>query len=163
VIADEPAQLLAAAAIAAQNGTAQPPEARTDPLSRRVAALHAARELAWDTTARATHELRITLREKGARMVAGDLAAAGDDVFYLTCDELVTNRPDVRALVRRRRAEQQRLEQMGPPDVFQVDWRPVAEEVAHAEPAPAPEPLPWSAGQTPANGSFGSASLSAST
>jgi hypothetical protein len=80
------------------------------------------RELAHDTTLRFTHELRMTLRELGSRRVAADLIDVVDDVYYLTCDELVTMPADARLRIKRRRAERERLQVQRPPDVIDGAW-----------------------------------------
>ena len=68
VIADAPDLLLAAAALAARDNPAAPAMHRADPVTRRAEATRTSRELAWDSTARATNQLRIALREKGMRL-----------------------------------------------------------------------------------------------
>ncbi|MDR3654892.1 MAG: NAD(P)H-binding protein [Mycobacterium sp.] len=83
------------------------------------------REVAHDTTLRFTHELRMTLRELGSRRAAGDVIDAADDVYYLTCDELVTLPADARLRIKRRRAERERLQAQRPPDVIDRTWSPV--------------------------------------
>ena len=126
VIADEPGQLLAAAELASgENRPAPQPAPPADPLGRRAWAIRTARESAWDSTARATHQLRTTLRAKASRLVdAGTLADAGD-IFYLTRHELLAPPPDVATLVARRRAEHVRLQKLSLPDVFEGAWVPV--------------------------------------
>jgi len=52
-----------------------------------------------------------------------------DDVYYLTCDELVTIPADARLRIKRRRAERDRLQAQRPPDVIDGAWTPV-EQVA---------------------------------
>lgn len=123
VFADDPATLLMVAAAAA----ASPPDATEPPrLARKWAAnARGSRELAHDTTIRFTHELRRTLRELGSRRVSADLIDAVDDVYYLTCDELVTMPADARLRVKRRRAERDRLQAQRPPDVIDGAWTPV--------------------------------------
>jgi len=83
------------------------------------------REVAHDTTLRFTHELRMTLRELGSRRAAGDVIDTADDVYYLTCDELVTLPADARLRIKRRRAERERLQAQRPPDVIDGTWSPV--------------------------------------
>ncbi|OBH05248.1 MULTISPECIES: NAD-dependent epimerase/dehydratase family protein [unclassified Mycobacterium] len=129
VFGDNPAALLAAAAQVAEAGestvaAAAPAAPRT--LARRMAAnARESRELAHDTTIRFTHELRMTLRELGSRRVAADLFDAVDDVYYLTCDELVVMPADARLRIKRRRAERDRLAAQRPPDVIDGAWTPV--------------------------------------
>jgi nucleoside-diphosphate-sugar epimerase len=123
---DDPVMLLVAAAEAAAE-TAAPTDA-TPPASlpqRMTASAHESRELAHDTTIRFTHEFRTTLRELGSRRVNTDLIDAVDDVYYLTCDELVTMPADARLRIKRRRAERDRLQAQRPPDVIDGKWTPV--------------------------------------
>jgi hypothetical protein len=117
---DDPALLLQAAAAAA-HAPAQPAPPST--LSRRIASsARNSRELAHDTTIRFTHQLRLALRELGSRRLAADLIDVVDDVYYLTCDELVTMPPDARLRIKRRRTERERLQAQGPPDVIEHAW-----------------------------------------
>jgi hypothetical protein len=126
VVADDPGQLLAAAALAAgesANERANTP--RADPLARLANDARTSRELAWDSTARATHQLRVILREKGSRLASQHIIEFADDVFYLTCDELLAPPPEVRALVDRRKIERRRLQEIDLPEVFDGQWSPV--------------------------------------
>lgn len=132
VFSDNPAMLLVAAAgVAEAAEAAATGAAPVDPgsprtLARRMAAnARESRELALDSTIRFTHELRMTLRELGSRRVAADLFDAVDDVYYLTCDELVTMPADARLRIKRRRAERDRLQAQRPPDVIDGAWTPV--------------------------------------
>jgi nucleoside-diphosphate-sugar epimerase len=119
---DDPAMLLMAAGEAARAPTEPTPPAT---LARRLAAnTRGSRELAHDTTLRFTHELRMALRELGSRRVTADLIDVVDDVYYLTCDELVTMPADARLRIKRRRAERERLQAQGPPDVIDKTWNP---------------------------------------
>ncbi len=119
---DDPALLLRAAAKFADAAPAEPAPPST--LSRRIASsARNSRELAHDTTIRFTHQLRITLRELGSRRLAADLIDVADDVYYLTCDELVTMPPDARLRIKRRRTERERLQAQGPPDVIDHAWK----------------------------------------
>ena len=123
---DDPAMLLtvAAAAAAADATPAEPTPPAT--LAQRLAAsARSSRELAHDTTLRFTHELRMTLRELGSRLVTADLVDAVADVYYLTCDELVTMPTDGRLRIKRRRAERERFQAQRPPDVIDGTWTPV--------------------------------------
>ena len=123
VFGDDPATLLVAAAQAAL-ATAEPSPPTT--LARRLTSnARVSRELAHDTTIRFTHELRMTLRELGSRRTAADLIDAAEDVYYLTCDELVTMPADVRLRIKRRRSERERLQAQRPPDVIDGSWVPV--------------------------------------
>jgi nucleoside-diphosphate-sugar epimerase len=132
VFGDDPAMLLTAAAEAAEASVASEAAAAdaapTPPpsLARRLAAnARGSRELAHHTTMRFTHELRMTLRELGSRRVRADLFDVVDDVYYLTCDELVTMPADARLRIKRRRAERERLHAQHPPDVIDGAWTPV--------------------------------------
>jgi len=119
---DDPAMLLMAAGEAA-GAPAEPTPPAT--LARRLAAnASGSRELAHDTTLRFTHELRMVLRELGSRRVTADLIDVVDDMYYLTCDELVTMPADARLRIKRRRAERERLQAQGPPDVIDKTWNP---------------------------------------
>ena len=121
VFSDDPAMLLMAAS---EDAPTEPTPPST--LSRRLAAnARGSRELAHDTTIRFTHELRMTLRELGSRRVATDQIDVVDDVYYLTCDELVTMPADARLRIKRRRAERERLQVQRPPDVIDGTWSPV--------------------------------------
>jgi nucleoside-diphosphate-sugar epimerase len=121
VFSDDPAMLLTAAS---EDAPTEPTPPST--LSRRLAAnARGSRELAHDTTIRFTHELRMTLRELGSRRVAADQIDVVDDVYYLTCGELVTMPADARLRIKRRRAERERLQVQRPPDVIDGTWSPV--------------------------------------
>ena len=50
--------------------------------------------------------------------MAGDAIDSVEDVYYLTCDELVTMPADARLRIKRRRAERERLQAQRPPDVI---------------------------------------------
>jgi nucleoside-diphosphate-sugar epimerase len=128
---DDPAMLLMAAAEAA----AAPSEPTPPPtLGRRLAAnTRESRELAHDSTIKFTHELRMTLREIGSRWVAADVIDVVDDVYYLTCDELVTIPADARLRIKRRRTERERLQAHRPPEVIDHTWAPV-EQSAESPP-----------------------------
>jgi hypothetical protein len=105
VFGDDPAMLLRAAAEAAEAAPVTEPGAGT-------------REVAHDATIRFTHELRMTLRELGSRRVAADLIDVVDDVYYLTCDELVCMPADARLRIKRRRDERERLQAQRPPEII---------------------------------------------
>jgi hypothetical protein len=123
---DDPAVLLTAAAEAAGqevSGAADRPAAK---LAERMAAeARGARELAYDTTMRFTHELRRALRELGARRVAADHIDTVGDVYFLTCEELLTMPADARLRVKRRRAERERLQALRLPEVIDRSWTPL--------------------------------------
>ncbi len=78
--------------------------------------------MAYDTTMRFTHELRMALREVGSRRVTADVIDVVEDVYYLTCDELVAMPADARLRIKRRRAERERLQAQRPPDVIDGTW-----------------------------------------
>ncbi|VBA53556.1 hypothetical protein LAUMK191_02836 [Mycobacterium attenuatum] len=119
---DDPSLLLT---LAAEAASAPPGPSTPATFARRMAAsARSSRELAHDTTIRFTHELRLALRELGSRRVAADLIDTVDDVYYLTCDELVTMPADARLRVKRRRAERERLQAQPPPDVIDRTWKP---------------------------------------
>src|SRR6202022_2431412 len=86
---DDPAMLVVAAGRAATAvPRPMPSDASAPKLSERMAAsARASRELAYDTTIRFTHELRMTLRELGSRYVDAELIDVAGELFYLTCDE----------------------------------------------------------------------------
>jgi nucleoside-diphosphate-sugar epimerase len=115
---DDPAMLLQAAA-ADPDGAAPTPARGT---SGHAGPSH---ERALDATLRFTHGLRMALRELGSRRVAADSIDVADDVYYLTCDELVTMPADARLRIKRRRAERERLQAQRPPDVIDGVWAPV--------------------------------------
>jgi nucleoside-diphosphate-sugar epimerase len=119
---DDPAMLLAAAGRAATD-LPQPmsPAGSEAKLSERMAAsARASREVAYDTTIRFTHELRMTLRELGSRYVDAELIDVAGELFYLTCDEAVTMPSDARLRIKRRRAERERFQGRRLPDVVTV-------------------------------------------
>jgi nucleoside-diphosphate-sugar epimerase len=122
MIGDDPAILLAAAGRAATELPRPIPSIEPDAkLPERLAAsARASRELAYDTTIKFTHELRMTLRELGSRLVAAEFIDVAGEVFYLTCDEVVTVPSDSRLRVKRRRAERERFQGSRLPDVISV-------------------------------------------
>jgi nucleoside-diphosphate-sugar epimerase len=122
VFGDDPAILLVAAGRAA---TAVPRPMPSDGSAAKLAARMAAsarasRELAYDTTMRFTHELRMTLRELGSRFAAADIIDVPGELFYLTCDEVVSMPADARLRIKRRRAERERLQSLQLPEVITV-------------------------------------------
>jgi len=122
MIGDDPAILLAAAGRAATELPQRMPPAESDStLPQRLAAsARASREMAFDTTIRFTHELRMTLRELGSRLVSAELIDVAGEIFYLTCDEAVTVPSDARLRIKRRRAERERFQGLRLPDVVAV-------------------------------------------
>ncbi len=122
--ADDPAMLLIAAAEVAVGEPAGPAPSAT--LAQRWAAsARGSRELAHDTTLRFTHDLRMVLRQLGSRRVDADLIDVVDDVYYLTCDELITMPADARLRIKRRRAEQDRFVVQRPPAIIDKSWVPL--------------------------------------
>jgi uncharacterized protein YbjT (DUF2867 family) len=118
---DPPTLLVAAGSAATAVPRPMPSDASATKLSERMAAsARASRELAYDTTMRFTHELRMTLRELGSRLVAADVIDVAGEVFYLTCPEAVTVPADARLRIKRRRAERERLQGMRLPDVIGI-------------------------------------------
>ncbi|UMB71941.1 NAD-dependent epimerase/dehydratase family protein [Mycobacterium paraterrae] len=122
MIGDDPAILLAAAGRAATELSPRTPSTASDAkLPERLAAsARASRELAYDATIRFTHELRMTLRELGSRIVDAELISVAGEIFYLTCDEVVTVPSDARLRIKRRRAERERFQGQQLPDVIVV-------------------------------------------
>jgi hypothetical protein len=120
VVGDDPAILLVAAGRAATAvPRPMPPDGSAAKLAERMAAgARASRELAYDTTMRFTHELRTTLRELGSRLAAAEVIDVAGEVFYLTCDEVVSMPADARLRIKRRRAERERLQGLHLPDVI---------------------------------------------
>jgi nucleoside-diphosphate-sugar epimerase len=127
---DNPAMLLTAAA-AAPFRLGSPPHTSASKLTSRMAAnARTSQELAHDTTMRFTHELRIALRELGSRLATADLIDVADDIYYLTCDELLTMPSDAWLRVKRRRAERERLQGLCLPDVIDRAWHPLGTNLA---------------------------------
>ncbi len=122
VFGDDPALLLAAAGRAATAvPRPMPPDESAAKLTERMAAsARTSRELAYDATMRFTHELRMTLRELGSRLAAADILDVAGEIFYLTCDEVVTLPADARLRIKRRRAERERLQGTRLPDVIRI-------------------------------------------
>lgn len=130
---DAPISLLIAAAEAA-SAPARPLRSDDSKLTEQIAASASdSRELAHDTTMRFTHELRIALRELGSRRVAADLIGSVDDVYYLTCNELLAMPVDARVRIKRRRAERERLQALRLPRVFDHGWTPVTDDAESAD------------------------------
>jgi hypothetical protein len=117
---DDPTMLLLAAAADPEHATPPP-----TPAPRASGHTGPSRERSHDATLRFTHHLRMALRELGTRRVAADLIDFADDVYYLTCDELVTMPADARLRIKRRRAERERFQAQRPPDVIDGRWAPV--------------------------------------
>jgi hypothetical protein len=85
-----------------------------------AASARASREMAYDTTIRFTHELRMTLRELGSRYADAELIDVAGELFYLTCDEAVTLPSDARLRIKRRRAERERFQGQRLPDIITI-------------------------------------------
>ena len=119
---DDPAMLVAAAGRAATDlPEPMSPAGSEAKLSERMAAsARASREMAYDTTVRFTHELRMTLRELGSRYADAELIDVAGELFYLTCDEAVTLPSDARLRIKRRRAERERFQGQRLPDVITI-------------------------------------------
>ncbi|MET0702304.1 MAG: hypothetical protein ABWY93_21835 [Mycobacterium sp.] len=106
VFADVPAEILTGAAVAAQQPEvveAASDIAKTGLPWRLLDVARSHREQAGDTTARYTHQLRIVLRELGARLAATGVIGKPDDVYYLTTEEVLAPPADARLRVSRRR------------------------------------------------------------
>ena len=123
---DDTAVLLSAAAEAAGQEPSSSSERPAVKLAERMAAnARGSRELAYDTTMRFTHELRTALREWGLRRVAADHIDSAGDVYFLTCDELLTMPSDTRLRIKRRRTERERLQAVCLPGVIDCSWTPL--------------------------------------
>lgn len=126
---DDPSLLMRIVAKAVEAGPRSLPGPPDVPLWVRPIAAAAAsqlreREVRRDRMVRAIWVVRRLLRELGGRLVAAGVLNEVDDVFYLQVDELEAPPPDVAAVVARRRAEQQSLEDFAPPEAFSGRWRP---------------------------------------
>ncbi len=120
MFADDPAMLLAAAGRAATElPQPTPPSGSATKLAERMAArARTSRESAYDATMRFIHELRMTLRELGSRLLKAELIDVAGEVFYLTCDEAISMPADARLRIKRRRAERERFQGLRLPDVI---------------------------------------------
>jgi hypothetical protein len=65
------------------------------------------------------------LRESGSRQVAADLIDTAEDVYHLTCSELLVMPGDARLRIKRRRTERERLQALRLSDVIDGSWRPL--------------------------------------
>jgi phosphohistidine swiveling domain-containing protein len=115
VFADRPDAVLAAATRVQGSGFHEDPP---------VPGAQACRALAYDTTLRFTHQLRLAVRELGRRLVAEDKIAVRDDVFQLTVDEALAVPADTRLRIKRRIAERERLQAVRLPAVVDTAWTP---------------------------------------
>lgn len=79
---------------------------------------------AYDTTMRSTHQLRLSIRELGRRLVAEEKLAVRDDVFYLTVEEALHLPGDSRLRIKRRIAERDRLHAVRLPALIDGAWAP---------------------------------------
>ncbi len=85
------------------------------------------RERAKDAAMRATHALRLALREVGQRQVVAGVFECEDDVFYLTPEEIAS--PSLHAAkVAPRRAERARLAALDLPPTFSLRWEPLVDD-----------------------------------
>jgi phosphohistidine swiveling domain-containing protein len=127
--ADDPELLLRMVAKAVDPRDRSEASAQVVPLRSRPVALIAARqvrdrEVRRDRLVRAVWLLRNLLRELGRRLTESGVLESVDDVYYLLVDELDALPADTAALVKRRRAEQQRLAGVTPPAIFSGAWEP---------------------------------------
>jgi len=118
VLSDRPDALLAAAS--------RVPSSPVFDDEPRSSGAQACRMLAYDTTMRFTHQLRLAVRELGRRLVVEGRLPALDDVFYLTVEEALRPPPDCRLRIKRRIAERERLQAVRLPSVINTSWTPVA-------------------------------------
>jgi phosphohistidine swiveling domain-containing protein len=81
------------------------------------------REWTKDVTMRATHALRLTMREIGRRAVADGNLGEVADIFFLTSEETtaIARNADV---IGPRRAEYRRLSALNLPSMFTLNWQP---------------------------------------
>ncbi|MEU8899119.1 PEP-utilizing enzyme [Nocardia sp. NPDC048505] len=131
---DKPALLVTAAARAAEMPA--PKREPVDPSPGRTARMAAgatvARERARDAVVRINHCLRLTIRERGARLAEAGVLRSAEDACFLTLDEIFGPPKDVAAVVARRRAERERMRGVRMPDVIAGQWEPVADAGALA-------------------------------
>lgn len=104
------------------------------------------REQVRDAAMKMTHALRLAVRERGRRLTASGVLADPSDVFYLSFDELIDPPPDARRLVRRRRAERERLHMIRLPLFFNGRWEPETETPVPLRPGESLEGLAASPG-----------------
>jgi nucleoside-diphosphate-sugar epimerase len=116
VLGDRPDAVLAAAARVRGAGFPEVPP---------LPGAYACRVLAYDTTLRFTHQLRLAVREVSRRLVADDKIAAPDDVFQLTIEEALAVPADTRLRIKRRIAERERLQAIRLPAVIDTAWTPI--------------------------------------
>lgn len=118
VLGDRPGALLAAAA--------RVPGSAWREDEPHLPGAHVSRVVAYDTTLRFTHQLRLAIRELGRRLQAQDKIAVLDDVFYLTVEEALAVPADTRLRIKRRTAERERLHAVRLPAVIDTAWSPIA-------------------------------------
>ncbi|MBM0127320.1 PEP-utilizing enzyme [Pimelobacter simplex] len=123
---DRPAHLVGSAAAAAARPAAarEAVPAMRSRTGKMAAGAILARERARDGVVRYTHDLRLAVRERGARLVAAGRLSAVDDAFYLTLDELFVDPSSLDERVARRRTERVRLQGIRMPDVVVGTWAP---------------------------------------
>lgn len=132
VFADRP-DLLIEAIAKAMGATARTSQVATPRgfVQRRLVSLAGkqlrTRERARDAAMRLTHALRLAARERGARLAGAGTLASGDDVFYLTLDEIKHPPADAAAVVARRRRERERLASQHLPGFLTIGWQPTEE------------------------------------
>ena len=127
--ADDPDLLIRMVTKALTAGPRELPAPPDVPLRAKAVAAAAAvqireRELRRDRMVRAIWVVRQLLREYGKRLVDAGQISQVDDVFYLLVDELDAPPADVAAVVARRRAEQDVLRELIPPESFSGRWQP---------------------------------------
>jgi len=112
-------------AAGAQGLSAVPRRAR--PALRLLGQTVRRRERTKDVVLRATHALRLALREVGRRQVELGVFEHEDDIFYLIPEEVAA--PSLFAhRVASRRADRQRLAAIDLPSLFTSGWQPVVRE-----------------------------------
>ncbi|MDA4108777.1 NAD-dependent epimerase/dehydratase family protein [Mycolicibacterium holsaticum] len=137
VYADAP-HLLLRAVSGAIGVTAEPPESqRLDFVGRQLEkasrSMISRRERCRDAVMRLTHQLRLALREWGARLAGSGRLSEVGDVFYLRRDELfVSSGLELAPIIARRRAERERLANIEVPLRFSQPM--TAAEVVGREP-----------------------------
>lgn len=123
---DRPTLLVDVVRAAAHETTdAAPPQVGTRVPNDGAASADRCRERVRDASLRLWHELRVALREKGARMTAAGVLAQPSDVFYLTYDQIVHPPADAGGIVARRRTEHARQAEIEIPPTIHGDWLPV--------------------------------------
>jgi nucleoside-diphosphate-sugar epimerase/phosphohistidine swiveling domain-containing protein len=128
VYADAPELLLRSVLGSIRSEHAAPTISMRTPLGRsliRVAITAIERrERGRDVCMRITYELRLALREWGARLAERGTLASADDVHYLSVDEAYFPPTDSKERVARRQAERKRLAALDFPIHFRQPWIP---------------------------------------